>query len=782
MLHIMKKTAFLFAVMLAVVIGGALIPKQEAAAATSWSEWSGWSRTDPGSSANRQRESRYIQPTHKTQWLYYRWKAPGVWFFGPTNGTWKGLHTSEYQESGWRDSPINYAGIDPDCGWEFYGDYWNDPWYFHSTRQVQTGGGYNEYRYRDLIVNKDAPSLKFASPAVTKTYGDDDFTNVLSQVTDGSVTFFSSDITVATVNQSTGQVTIAGAGSCTISANAAEGQAYSAGSASYLLSVSKKNPTLSFAADSYTGRFGDISYMNELTAITDGEIEFESTDEQVAFVGISGVVVFNGEGECTIIARAGEGANYKSGIASFSLIVKPSTDYTWKKSGDTAIITGYTGEDQHIVIPAVLSEEDPVTGRAHQYIVSEIAEKAFYKNDRLISVRIQPDSVTSIGASAFAYCNSLTSVTLPTTLRKIGDQAFEYCAELDGLTLNNSAVDSIGERAFYMCESLTTLNLANTIVTFGDEAFSHCVGLKQLNILNCIATFGDKVFSHCESLHSLSLPNSVQTYGTNAFEYCTSLTSVALPNGVSSFGDGTFQYCTALVTVDIPNGVSSVGARAFKFCTSLRTVNIPNTVMSLGEEAYYHCDSLQNVTVPESVEAIEPNAFAECPDLSVSCYTGSTAHTYAKSNSIKYRLIDQEAQEPAPPSVTPAASAQASPSNTKLPQASPSDAGRLKRGNARAPAIQTQPRSKKIKKNRPLTLKVRASASGKISYQWYKSKTKKGKGKKIRGATKKNYKAPAKKKGTMYYYCVITNTDRNAAGKKSAKKITKRARVVVKMK
>ena len=76
--------------------------------------------------------------------------------------------------------------------------------------------------------------------AVSKTYGDSDFTYTATTMGDGAITYSSSDTAVATVG-STGKVSIVGAGSTVITATAAATDNYYAGSASYTLTVEKKS-------------------------------------------------------------------------------------------------------------------------------------------------------------------------------------------------------------------------------------------------------------------------------------------------------------------------------------------------------------------------------------------------------------------------------------------------------------------------------------------------------------------------------------------------------------
>ena len=71
-----------------------------------------------------------------------------------------------------------------------------------------------------------------------------------------------------------------------------------------------------------------------------------------------------------------------------------------------------------------------------------------------------PDSVTSIGYAAFAYCGSLVSITIPDSVTSIGDAAFGVCESLINITIPDN-VTSIGEYAFGDCYNLTSITILN---------------------------------------------------------------------------------------------------------------------------------------------------------------------------------------------------------------------------------------------------------------------------------------------------------------------------------
>ncbi len=156
-----------------------------------------------------------------------------------------------------------------------------------------------------------------------------------------------------------------------------------------------------------------------------------------------------------------------------------------------------------------------------------------------------PDSVTSIGESAFRDCSSLTNITIPNSVTSIGFSAFMDCGSLMSVTIPNS-VTSIGASAFWNCSSLTSITIPNSLTSIGFSAFSGC-----------------------RSLTNITVPNSVTSIDNFAFYKCTGLTSITIPNSVTSIGDWAFCCCNRLKSVEIPDSVTDIGKEAFEFCDNL---------------------------------------------------------------------------------------------------------------------------------------------------------------------------------------------------------------------
>ena len=154
----------------------------------------------------------------------------------------------------------------------------------------------------------------------------------------------------------------------------------------------------------------------------------------------------------------------------YNLIKKVKTaEVIYKGNSPDSYSNEYSGS---ITIPAT------VTHNGVEYNVTSIGGDAFAYCSSLTAITI-PEGVTSIGNSAFAYCTNLTDITLPESVTSIGNSAFRDCSSLTDITLPEG-VTSIGERAFGGCSSLTAIVLPKNVKYIYSEAFAGCSELTDV--------------------------------------------------------------------------------------------------------------------------------------------------------------------------------------------------------------------------------------------------------------------------------------------------------------
>ena len=276
------------------------------------------------------------------------------------------------------------------------------------------------------------------------------------------------------------------------------------------------------------------------------------------------------------------------------------------------------------------------------------SELITYPAGKTDSEYVIPNSVISIGDSAFENCTSLTSVTIPDSVTSIGRYTFENCTSLTSVTIPNS-VTSIGDYAFYNCTSLTSVTIPDSVTSIGSGAFSNCTSLTSIEVSgnNKSYSSADGVLFNKDKTELITypagktdseyvIPNSVTSIGYSAFENCTSLTSVTIPNDVTSIGDSAF-YNTAYYndesnwdngvlyisdclidtnynfdsTTDyvIKDGTRIIADSAFSNCDNLISVTIPDSVTSIGDSAFENCTNLASITIGNGVTSIGRSAF-----------------------------------------------------------------------------------------------------------------------------------------------------------------------------
>ena len=278
--------------------------------------------------------------------------------------------------------------------------------------------------------------------------------------------------------------------------------------------------------------------------------------------------------------------------------------------------------------------------------VTSIGHSAFYGCSELTSL-VVPNSVTNIDDYAMHSCSSLTNFVIPNSVKRIGKFAFNGCSSISQIVIPHSVV-RMGTGVFIKCNSLKRISvdasnpvydsregcnaivetasntllvgckessIPNSVETIDDYAFYGCSGLTSLVLPNSVKTIGEVAFDGCLELESIEIGNSVETVGQSAFSNCSSLASLVLPNSVETIGDYAFYGCSALTRLVLPNSITSIGRAVVYACSSLTDLAIPQSVTSIGDYAINRCSSLKSISIPNSVETIGYAAFYGCSEL-----------------------------------------------------------------------------------------------------------------------------------------------------------------------
>ena len=270
-----------------------------------------------------------------------------------------------------------------------------------------------------------------------------------------------------------------------------------------------------------------------------------------------------------------------------------------------------------------------------------------------------PDTVNTIGANAFAICESLNTAIIPDSVRVISEEAFHECVSLKVITIPSAVLDM--KNAFLDCIHLkAVINRSLNPIAAGNDTYTGA-GMYADRVIGTVVqdyTVGDYVIDYNElsgicriksytgnetslDLGTLSLgfrDYTIQQISENAFSSCTGLTDLVIGDSILRIGINAFSGCP-LVNVTIGNSIQSLEAFSFDEhlksvvvgdsitqvgrwlpdgftnCPNLETVVLGNSVTEIGSWAFQGCTSLTNITIGNSVLTICPQAFYGCISL-----------------------------------------------------------------------------------------------------------------------------------------------------------------------
>ncbi len=280
--------------------------------------------------------------------------------------------------------------------------------------------------------------------------------------------------------------------------------------------------------------------------------------------------------------------------------------------------------------------------------VTSIEDRVFYLCTSLSSITI-PSSVTSIDATGLFYgCKNLTRIDVDDNnsifysidgvlYSKTKNSIVKYPNAKAGSYIVPDSITSIGSSAFYECVNLTDITFNDNLTIIESSAFAGCKSLTSIVIPDSVTTIRSQAFRECTNLKSITLPDNLKVIDEAAFYDCTSLTAITIPEGISCLSQYTFYGCSNLESISIPSSMRDVQMGVFHGCSKLKSVyisdlknylnisysidtwNIPPTALPVptyyGADLYLNGELLTELIIPENVNSIASNALYNCKSI-----------------------------------------------------------------------------------------------------------------------------------------------------------------------
>lgn len=258
----------------------------------------------------------------------------------------------------------------------------------------------------------------------------------------------------------------------------------------------------------------------------------------------------------------------------------------------------------------VIKYRDKATSLVIREGIPRIEDGCFDSFEQVETVQI-PDSVTEIGAGAFALCTGLKEIDLAeSNIAKIGGGAFEGCTSLKEITLPDT-LPVIEASALNGCSQLKDVDFGNSSPTLIDEnAFSGCGALEAVRIPDSVETVGVSAFEDCEKLEAVQLGKDTKTLEDTAFSGCSALKEVDGIENVASFGGDVFTGTEWEKETAGPDGFLTVNGVLLHYLGTAESVRIPNEADTVGNSAFADANTVRTVTIGKNVKRIDDLAFA----------------------------------------------------------------------------------------------------------------------------------------------------------------------------
>ncbi len=173
------------------------------------------------------------------------------------------------------------------------------------------------------------------------------------------------------------------------------------------------------------------------------------------------------------------------------LCVATPQGFDTEHSGTGLSIVSYSGDEETLIVPDYIGSKPVV----------KISEKAFYGN-KTVKKAILPDTIKTVGNSAFANCTALKQVEFKSEYTTMGNSVFEN-SSVQEVKLP-SKLRKITDNMFKNCKSVTKVTFPDNLMGIGNSAFQGCTSIKSMIIGGDVKKIGKNAFADCGENFRLS--------------------------------------------------------------------------------------------------------------------------------------------------------------------------------------------------------------------------------------------------------------------------------------
>ena len=346
--------------------------------------------------------------------------------------------------------------------------------------------------------------------------------------------------------------------------------------------------------------------------LTDGRIFFEITENGVYFL-----TMHSDSPELTVKSHFNNIKEPKPNSSGRYV----SGKFTYKILEDgTAELRDYSGSAAVVTIP------ETFYGRK----VTEIYGAFSYTSVTSVTI---PNTVKSIGALTFFACKKLKSIEIPDSVEYIGAGAFVYCDSLETFIIG-SGLKKVHENAFDYHNLEQQYGIKEFIVDPDNPCFASKDGVwyskdmktlikypyknerKVFEIPEGVETIADDAFHRCEEIRKVVFPSTLKTVKSGAFDWAYKLSEVVLNDGLEVIEDSFAR--TDIRTLHIPESVN----QATFWETGLRYIALPESYTGWVSFSDQY-DTFVSAYIPKGVSKIGCGAF-EFTNSVTDIYFGGT--------------------------------------------------------------------------------------------------------------------------------------------------------------